>query len=138
VIGGMRPLDGAKEFLEALRSRYPVVILSDTFAEFAAPLMRQLGWPTLFCHNLVVDGDDRVVGYRLRKRDHKRLSIEAFRSLNFTTIAAGDSYNDTAMLGAAHQGFLFRAPPNVVREFPQFPLANGFAELLEAIAAVPD
>ncbi len=138
VIGGMRPLDGAREFLDALRARYPVVILSDTFEQFAQPLMRQLGWPTLFCHSLAIDGEGRVVDYRLRKRDHKRLSIEAFRALNFTTIAAGDSYNDTTMLGAAHQGFLFHAPENVVREFPQFPLAESFAGLLEAIAAVPE
>lgn len=135
VINGMGPMDGAREFLDTLRSRYPLVILSDTFAQFAQPLMRQLGWPTLFCHELVIDAKGRVADYRLRLRNHKRLAIEAFRGLNFRTVAAGDSYNDTAMLAAADRGILFRAPENVVREFPQFPLTTNYTELMAAIEA---
>ncbi len=121
VIAGMGPLEGAREFLDSLRSSYQVVILSDTFAEFAKPLIRQMGWPTLFCHQLEIDGDGRVADYRLRFPDHKRASVVAFKSLNFKTIAAGDSYNDTSMLREADRGILFRAPANVIKEFPQFP-----------------
>ncbi len=123
VIAKMAPLDGAREFLSGLRADYQVVILSDTFYEFARPLMAQLDWPTLFCHTLETADDGRITGYRLRMTDHKRAAVEAFRALNFQVIAAGDSYNDTAMLGAAHQGILFSAPDNVIAEFPQFPVA---------------
>ena len=130
VIAGMRPLEGAKEFLDALRARMQVVILSDTFYQFAAPLMRQLGMPTLFCHELEVDGAGRVRGYRLRMRDQKRASVEALRALNFHTIAVGDSYNDTTMLGAAHAGILFHPPANVAAEFPQFRVARDYRELM--------
>jgi phosphoserine/homoserine phosphotransferase len=133
VIAQMRPLDGAKAFLDALRLRTQVVILSDTFYQFAAPLMRQLGLPTLFCHELVVDEAGRVRDYRLRLPDQKRASVEAFRRLNFHTIAAGDSYNDTTMLAAAHAGILFRPPANVAAEFPQFRVTKTYDELAAAI-----
>jgi len=135
VIDGMGPLPGAHEFLDWLRARYQLVILSDTFSEFAAPLMRQLGWPTLFCHELDVADNGVVRDYRLRLRDHKRLSVAKFRELNFHTIAAGDSYNDTAMLAEAHAGILFRPPQNVIDEFPQFPVTRDYAQLQAAIVA---
>ncbi len=133
VIGGMAPLDGAKDFLDDLRARYQVIILSDTFYEFADPLMRQLGRPTLFCHRLVVDGDGFVADYRLRQSDQKRHAVRALQGLNFRVIAAGDSYNDTAMLGAADAGFLIHPPANVVAQFPQFPVTTNYAELKAAI-----
>jgi phosphoserine/homoserine phosphotransferase len=135
VIAGMGPLDGAKEFLDGLRSRYQVVILSDTFYEFADPLMRQLGRPTLMCHRLEVDAEGFVAAYRLRQPDQKRRAVEAFRSLNFRVIAAGDSYNDTSMLGAADAGFLIHPPQNVIDEFPQFPVQANLAELMTSIDA---
>lgn len=134
VIGGLEPLPGAREFLDDLRSRTQVVILSDTFEQFAAPLMAQLGMPTVLCHRLVVD-DDRIVDYRLRQPDQKRRAVEAFRSLEYRVIAAGDSYNDTTMLAAADAGFLFHAPPNVIDEFPQFPALDSYDELLDQITA---
>ena len=129
VAGAMRPLDGAREFLDWLRGYCQVVILSDTYYQFAAPLMRQLGHPTLFCHELVVDEAGRVRDYRLRLRDQKRESVRAFRDLNFHTIAAGDSYNDTTMLAEAHAGILFRPPAKVSAEFPQFPVTANYDEL---------
>lgn len=129
VIAEMRPLEGAREFLDWLRGHCQVVILSDTYYEFAAPMMRQLGNPTLFCHDLVVDANGRVRDYRLRMRDQKKEAVKAFRGLNFHTIAAGDSYNDTTMLGAAHAGILFRPPENVIAEFPQFPVTRNYEEL---------
>jgi phosphoserine / homoserine phosphotransferase len=132
VIGGLAPLDGARRFLDALRARTQVVILSDTFEQFAAPLMRQLGMPTIMCHSLVVDGD-RVVDYRLRMADQKRHAVEAFRALNFRVAAAGDSYNDSAMLAAADAGFWFHAPPAIAAEFPQFPAFDTYDELLDAL-----
>jgi phosphoserine/homoserine phosphotransferase len=134
VIAKMQPLPGAREFLDALRERTQVVILSDTYYEFAAPLMRQLNYPTLFCHELVSDEEGRVVDYRLRLRDHKRASVNAFRALNFHTVAAGDSYNDTTMLAAAHAGILFRPPQNVIDEFPQFSVTKTYEELTREIA----
>jgi phosphoserine/homoserine phosphotransferase len=136
VIAGMRALDGAREFLDWLREEYQVVILSDTYYQFAAPLMRQLGYPTLFCHELVVESGGRVRDYRLRMTDQKRASVKAFRALNFHTIAAGDSYNDTSMLAAAHAGILFCPPANVAAEFPQFPVARDYGELRRAILDV--
>ncbi len=135
VIAGMSPLAGAKDFLDALRTRYQVVILSDTFYEFADPLMRQLGRPTLMCHRLMVDGDGFVTDYRLRQPDQKRRAVEAFKRLNYRVIAAGDSYNDTSMLGAADAGFLIHPPQNVVDEFPQFPVQANLAELMTTIDA---
>lgn len=133
VIDDMRPMEGARAFLDALRKRYQVVILSDTFYEFARPLMRQLGWPTLFCHRLEVAEDGRIADYRLRLADHKRKAVKAFHELNFRTLAAGDSYNDIGMLSTADTGVLFRPPQNVIDEFPQFPVTREYGELLDAI-----
>ncbi len=130
VIATLEPEPGARAFLDTLREHTQVMILSDTFEQFAQPLMRQLGWPTLLCHRLVVDEARRIVDYRLRQPDQKRHAVEALRSLNYRVIAAGDSYNDTAMLGAAHRGILFRSPPNVIAEFPQFPACTEYEELL--------
>jgi phosphoserine/homoserine phosphotransferase len=133
VIAGMGPMDGAKDFLDDLRSRYQVLILSDTFYEFAQPLMRQLGWPTLLCHKLEVDADGFVQRHVLRQPDQKRHAVNALRGLNFQVIAAGDSYNDTGMLGAAHAGFFIHPPESIVRQFPQFPVTRSYAELTSAI-----
>lgn len=132
VIAELEPLPGAPEFVDWLRERFQVVILSDTFYEFAAPLMRQLGYPTLFCHRLEVDGSGKVLDYVLRQPDPKRASIKAFHGLNFRCIAAGDSYNDTTMLGEADAGILFNAPANVIAEFPQFPAVTGYDNLKAA------
>ncbi|MFN2376467.1 MAG: bifunctional phosphoserine phosphatase/homoserine phosphotransferase ThrH [Candidatus Binatia bacterium] len=133
VIATLKPLDGAVEFLEELRSRTQVIILSDTFYQFAEPLMRQLGWPTLFCHELVVEDSGRVSGYRLRLADGKRKAVESLQQLAFTVHAAGDSYNDTAMLGAADRGILFSCPDNVAAEFPQFRRTERYDQLLDAL-----
>jgi phosphoserine/homoserine phosphotransferase len=135
VIAGMAPLPGAASFLANLRSHYQVVILSDTFYEFARPLMRQLAWPTLFCHTLQTQGDGRITGYQLRMGDHKRAAVEAFRQLRFRTVAAGDSYNDTAMLAAADHGILFNAPDQVVTDFPHFPVVRDYEALSSSIAS---
>ncbi len=129
VIAELAPLPGAREFIDWLRERFQVVILSDTFYEFAQPLMRQLGYPTLLCHKLEVDDTGKVTDYHLRQADPKRKSIQAFHSLNYRCIAAGDSYNDTTMLGEADAGILFNAPDNVIAEFPQFPAVVGFDNL---------
>ncbi|WP_436794164.1 bifunctional phosphoserine phosphatase/homoserine phosphotransferase ThrH [Actinospongicola halichondriae] len=134
VIDGLGPLPGAREFLDELRRRTQVIILSDTFEQFAAPLMVHLGMPTVFCHRLVVE-DDRIVDYRLRQSDQKRKSVQAFHSLDYKVIAAGDSYNDTTMLSEADAGFLFHAPDNVIAEFPQFPALDEYDDLLAAITA---
>ena len=131
----MGPLPGAAAFLDWLRERMQVVILSDTFYEFAAPLMRQLGWPTLFCHRLVVEEGGRIADYQLRQPDQKRRAVQAFHGLAFRVIAAGDSYNDTSMLSEADAGILFRPPENVIREFPQFPVTRDYDELREAFRA---
>jgi len=133
VIGGMAPMAGALEFLDALRTRYQVIILSDTFYEFAEPMMRQLGRPTLFCHRLVVDGEGVVRDYRLRMPDQKRCAVQALKSLNFQVIAAGDSYNDTAMLAAADAGFFIHPPVGIAAQFPQFPVTRSYPELRRAI-----
>jgi phosphoserine/homoserine phosphotransferase len=132
VIGTLRPLPGGKEFLDELRSLVQVVILSDTFEQFAAPLLRQLNFPTLLCHRLVVE-NDRIVDYQLRIREQKREAVAAFRRMNYHVISAGDSYNDTAMLGEAHVGFLIHAPEKVKQEFPQFKAVESHAELLKLI-----
>lgn len=134
VIGTLRPLPGGKEFLDELRALTQVLILSDTFEQFAQPLMRQLGWPTLFCHRLLVESD-RITGYQLRMADQKRQSVRALQLLNYRVLSAGDSYNDTAMLLAADAGFLFHAPDNVKREFPQLPAVDDFDTLLDLITA---
>jgi len=133
VIDGMGPLPGAREFLDEMRTRYQVVILSDTFYEFADPLMRQLGRPTLFCHRLLVDDAGRVRDYKLRQPDQKRHAVNALKSLNYQVIAAGDSYNDTGMLGAADAGFFIHPPPGIVAQFPQFPVNANYAELKTSI-----
>ena len=135
VIAGLSPLDGARDFLDKLRSRSQVVILSDTFEQFAAPLMVQLGMPTILCHRLIVESD-RITGYQLRQPDQKRKAVQAFHGLNYRVIAAGDSYNDTAMLAEADAGFLFHAPTNVIAEFSQFPALNDFDSLLGRITAL--
>ena len=133
VVATMAPLPGAREFLRWLREQGPVIILSDTYREFAGPLMAQLDLPTLLCHSLVVEEDGHIGDYRLRHPDHKRASVEAFRKLNFHVTAAGDSYNDIAMLRAAHAGILFRAPVAVQEEFPGFPAVEDFESLKGAI-----
>jgi phosphoserine/homoserine phosphotransferase len=128
----MEPLPGARDFLEWLKERFQVVILSDTFYEFAAPLMKQLGYPTLFCHKLSIEENGRISDYHLRQPDQKRLSVQAFHQLNFRVIAAGDSYNDTSMLSEADRGILFCPPQNVIDEFPQFPVTKNYDELRAA------
>ena len=133
VIGAMGPMPGAREFLDALREDYEVIILSDTFYEFAHPLMRQLAWPTLFCHSLETDANGVVTNYHLRMPEQKREAVTRFREMNFTVVAAGDSYNDTRMLAEAHAGILFHPPENVVREFPQYPVTRNYAELRQQI-----
>ena len=129
VICAMGPMPGAREFLDKLREDCEVIILSDTFYEFAHPLMRQLAWPTLFCHSLETDAAGKVVNYHLRLPEQKREAVKRFREMNFTVVAAGDSYNDTAMLGEAHAGILFHPPENVIREFPQYPVTKSYDEL---------
>lgn len=129
VIAGMSPMPGAREFVDWLRERFQVIILSDTYYEFAQPLMRQLGFPTLFCHRLEADEQGMIVNYHLRQKDPKRQSVKAFHALNYRVIAAGDSYNDTTMLSEAEAGILFRAPENVIREFPQFPAVHEYKDL---------
>lgn len=133
VIAEMGPMPGAREFVDGLREDYQVIILSDTFYEFAHPLMRQLGWPTLFCHSLEANADGVLVNYHLRMPDQKREAVKRFKELKFTVVAAGDSYNDTAMLGEAHGGILFHPPENVIREFPQFPVTLDYAALRNEI-----
>lgn len=138
VIATLEPLPGAAEFLDWLRERFQVVILSDTFYEFAQPLMRQLGFPALLCHRLVVDAAGRVTGYRLRQLNPKRQAVLALQTLYYRTIAAGDSYNDTTMLAQADAGILFSAPANVVAEFPQFPAVETYDELKAAFIAASE
>ena len=133
VIAEMGPMPGARDFLDALRDRYQVIILSDTFYEFAKPLMVQLGLPTLFCHWLEADADGMLVNYHLRMPNQKQEAVKRFKELNFQVVAAGDSYNDTAMLGEAHGGILFHPPENVIREFPQFPVTLDYAALRSEI-----
>ena len=133
VIGTLEPLEGAVDFLDELRSKTQLVILSDTFYQFAEPLMRQLAWPTLFCHELIVAEDGRVADYKLRIDDGKKRAVAAFHELGFTVHAAGDSYNDTTMLGEADRGVLFRCPDNVADEFPQFARTESYAELMSAL-----
>jgi phosphoserine/homoserine phosphotransferase len=135
VIGTLNPMPGGKEFLDELRSFVQVIILSDTFEQFAQPLMRQLGWPTLFCHRLVVE-NDRIAGYQLRQPNQKQRSVAALKLLNYYVVSAGDSYNDTAMLAEADKGFLIHAPENVKKEFPQFKAVESHAELLKEIKSV--
>jgi len=132
VIAGLEPLPGAKDFLDEVRARTQLIILSDTFEQFARPFMQQLGWPAVMCHRLVV-ADDRITDYRLRQQDQKRKAVQAFHALNYRVIAAGDSYNDTTMLAEADAGYLFHAPANVVEEFPQFRAIDDYDALLAAL-----
>jgi phosphoserine/homoserine phosphotransferase len=138
VIAGMGPLPGAADFLKWLKSKAQVVVLSDTFYQFAEPLMRQLDYPCLFCHRLQVDSRGRITGYRLRIDDGKCRAVQALRDLNFRVVAAGDSYNDTSMLQAADAGILFRAPQNVIDEFGQFVVTSSYAELKAAFIRASD
>jgi phosphoserine/homoserine phosphotransferase len=126
VIKGIEPLPGAKEYLDMLREQFQIIILSDTFYEFAKPLMKQLGYPTLFCHSLIVNKNKRIVNYQLRIKDGKSKAVNALKDLNFQVIASGDSYNDTGMLKAAHRGIFFRPPDSITKEFPQFPVAHEY------------
>lgn len=132
VINSMAPMEGAAEFLDWLRARFQVVILSDTFYEFAAPLMKQLGHPTLLCHKLSINEQGFVTDYHIRQKDPKRQAVKAFHNLNFRVIAAGDSYNDTTMLAEANKGILFRPPQNVIAEFPQYPVVTDYNAFREA------
>jgi phosphoserine/homoserine phosphotransferase len=133
VINAMGPMPGARVFLDKLREDYEVIILSDTFYEFAHPLMRQLAWPTLFCHSLETDANGLVVDYHLRMPEQKREAVKRFKEMNFTVVAAGDSYNDTAMLGEANAGILYHPPENVIREFPQYPVTLNYDQLRSEI-----
>jgi phosphoserine/homoserine phosphotransferase len=135
VIGGLSPMDGAKAFLDELRSITQVIILSDTFAEFAQPLMRQLAWPTIFCHQLEVDASGRIVNYKLRQPNQKQKSVAALKGLNYRVIAAGDSFNDTTMLGEADVGFFFHAPDSIKAQFPQHQAYDRYEDLLAAMKA---
>lgn len=132
VIATLKPLEGAQDFLKWLKSEFQVIILSDTFYEFAEPLMKQLDYPCLFCNSLEVNAEQEIVNYHLRLKDQKTKSVKALQDLNFKVIAAGDSYNDTGMLSQANAGILFKAPPNVIQEFPQFPVTHDYLELKEA------
>ena len=132
MIGSLKPLKGGKEFLDELRSFMQVIILSDTFEQFATPFLRQLGWPTLLCHRLVIE-NDHIVNYQLRIPEQKQRAVAAFKLLNYHVIAAGDSFNDTAMLTEAHVGILFRAPENVRKQFPQFKAVEEYADLMKLI-----
>ena len=132
VIGSLQPLEGGKAFLDELRSFVQVIILSDTFEQFAAPLLRHLNWPTLLCHRLIVE-NDRIVDYQLRIPEQKQRAVAAFKLLNYHVLSAGDSFNDTAMLTEAHVGFLFRAPDNVKQQFPQFKAVEEYADLMKLI-----
>ena len=129
VIDTLSPMVGAKEFADQLRADHQLIILSDTFQEFAVPMMRKLDWPTIFCHQLVIDEQGRINNYKLRKADHKYETVRRLHELNFRVVAAGDSYNDTSMLGEADHGILFCPPQNVIDEFPQFPVTNDYTEL---------
>jgi phosphoserine/homoserine phosphotransferase len=133
VIAQIRPLPGAVEFIEWMKERTQLIVVSDTFIQFADPLMRQLGRPTLFCHKLITDETDRITGYQLRQPDPKRMTVEALQSLKYQVIAMGDSYNDTSMLKQADVGILFRPPQNVIDDFPQFPVTNDYGQLIEIV-----
>jgi len=133
VIDTLTPLEGAQEFMTQLRADHQVIILSDTFEQFATPMMRQLNWPTIFCHELIIDDEGRITDYKLRQQDQKRNAVQALHGLNFNVVAAGDSYNDTTMLEEADGGILFSPPQNVIDEFPQYPVTNTYDELRSEI-----
>ena len=133
VIATIKPFDGARELMEELQTKTRFIVVSDTFTQFAEPLMKQLGWPTLMCHNLVIDENDKIVDYKLRQKDPKRQVVKALNSLKYDVIAFGDSYNDVTMLEEADKAFLYRAPQNVIEDFPQYPVATNFNEMRELI-----
>ncbi len=133
IINGLQPLDGAVGFLEELRNRYQTIILSDTFYQFGMIMMKKLGFPTLFCHDLIIDRNDHITGYKLRIENQKERSVKSFQTLNFSVIAAGDSYNDTTMLGAADRGILFSPPESVASEFPEYPVVRDYKSFLNKI-----
>ena len=135
VIADMGPFAGARAFLDALRADYQLIILSDTFYEFAHPLMRQLGWPTLFCHSLEVKEDGKIANYRLRMPEQKKEAVKRLKEMHFKVVAAGDSYNDTLMLKEAHHGIFYRPPEAIVAQFPEFPVTQDYAALRAAIDA---
>jgi phosphoserine/homoserine phosphotransferase len=136
VIATMDPLDGALEFLDWLRSRTQIIVVSDTFEQFARPLMQKLGWPTLFCHTLSITPDGSIAGYKLRQNDSKREAVISLKSLNYDTIAVGDSYNDITMLKQADTGILFDPPENVKNEFPEFPVTYNYDDLKKIIQQI--
>ncbi len=138
VISTIKPLDGAKEFLDKLRAETQVIILSDTFSEFASPLMKQLGWPTIFCNSLSVDDDGMISGVRMRQDNGKKKAIDGLRAMGFRTFAAGDSYNDLAMIHLADKGCLFRAPENIIKEEPDLKLCNTYEEFYSVIKSFID
>jgi phosphoserine / homoserine phosphotransferase len=136
VIATIRPLDGAVELLDWIKQRVPMVIVSDTFTQFADPLMAQLGRPTLFCNELIIDGDGFIADFQMRQHDQKRKVVQALQNLNYIVTAMGDSYNDTSMMSQAEYGILFRPPENVVRDFPQFPVAHDYEGLKNLIGEI--
>jgi phosphoserine/homoserine phosphotransferase len=129
VIRKMEPMEGAKAFLDSLRAQTQVVILSDTFTQFAGPLMEKLGLPTIFCNTLLVDADGNVTGYKLRQKDGKRIAVQGFHSMGLQVFAAGDSYNDTGMLQEADAGFFFCPPESILAQFPHIPVTRNYTEL---------
>ena len=133
VVNGLKPLEGAKEFLEWLNTEFQVVILSDTFYEFSKPLMRQLEWPTIFCHRLETNASGVIINYHLRLRDHKREAVKAFKALNFKVYAVGDSYNDVSMLNEADVGIFFRPSSKVIKQFPELPVTTDYNQLIETL-----
>jgi phosphoserine/homoserine phosphotransferase len=136
VIKTLTPLKGAKEFLLWLKSEFQVIILSDTFYEFSGPLMKQLEYPTLFCHQLVIDNKGSIIDFHLRQEDQKTKAVKALQGLNFKVISAGDSYNDTGMLKQADSGILFCPPESVIKEFPQYPIAKNYSEFKALLMSV--
>ena len=133
VIGSMDPLPGGYDFLQKLRERTQVIILSDTFEQFAAPLMKKLDWPTLFCNTLLIDGNDRIAGYKLRQHNGKKKAVDAFRSAGCRILASGDSYNDLTMIQNADKGLFFRAPETISSEYPEYPSVTEYGDLLDAV-----
>ncbi len=133
IINSLEPLDGAIDFLNTLKQKYQVIILSDTYYEFAMPLMKKLNYPTLFCHKLVIDKNDCIIDYKLRIKNSKKNAVKRLKQLNFKVIASGDSYNDIEMLKTAHKGILFCPPDNVIRDFSYFPITRNYQELLKEI-----
>jgi phosphoserine/homoserine phosphotransferase len=129
VIAQIRPLDGALDFIDWLKERTQLIVVSDTFIQFAAPLMKQLGRPTLFCHSLVIDEDNMIIDYKLRQKDPKKKTAEALQGMNYQVIGMGDSYNDISMLQQSDVGILFRPPDNVIKDYPQLPVVQDYEEL---------